>query len=66
MAETRLYMASQGYLNSIDEVQRGWTVVGLFVIAIFFLIGYLITRHNQRRRAERFRAQGHTQPRNKK
>ncbi|MBF0127547.1 MAG: hypothetical protein HQM02_10100 [Magnetococcales bacterium] len=57
MAETRLHMASQGYLESIDTVWRGWTAFALLCVVIVFLMGHLLVRRSRRLRAERFRLQ---------
>ncbi|MBF0182069.1 MAG: hypothetical protein HQM03_18785 [Magnetococcales bacterium] len=56
MAETRLYEASQGLMQHVDEVNHGWVLLGLILLLIFFLIGYLITMRVQRQRAEQLRA----------
>lgn len=55
MEQTRLYVVSQGYLAYVEDINRGWALMGLLCLFIVFLIGYLVVSHKQRVKAERFR-----------
>lgn len=50
--KSRIEAASQGYLSSFDDVQRGWALVALLCVAAIFLTGYLLMRRSQRQKAE--------------
>ncbi|MBF0143810.1 MAG: hypothetical protein HQL57_07120 [Magnetococcales bacterium] len=55
MAETRLHLASQGFLSGVDQVEKGWLIFGILCVIIVFLVGYLITMRLQRLKTERLR-----------
>lgn len=63
MNETRLYLASQGYLDSIDGTQRGWALVAVFFIIASLLAGYLLLKRSQRIKSERHRLRREKQKR---
>ncbi|MBF0133287.1 MAG: hypothetical protein HQL75_11965 [Magnetococcales bacterium] len=56
MNETRLYYASQGYLESIDETERIWAVIALFLIAAIFLTVHLLIKRSRTAKTEKDRA----------
>lgn len=56
MNETRLYYASQGYLESIDETERIWAIIVLFLIAAIFLTVHLLIKRSRAAKMDRNRA----------
>ncbi|MBF0423680.1 MAG: hypothetical protein HQL73_11885 [Magnetococcales bacterium] len=55
MNETRLYLASQGYLDNFDPVERVWVLVILGLVGAFLLIGHLLIQRSRRLKLEQHR-----------
>gem|GEM_PF-6188438 len=53
MNETRLYLASQGYLENVDEEQRAWAIVVICLVFAVLLTGHLLIQRSHRLKSEK-------------
>ncbi len=52
MNETRLYLASQGYLENVDVAQRIWALVAVFFVLAIMIAGHWWLKRVKRKKAE--------------
>ncbi|MBF0109228.1 MAG: hypothetical protein HQL76_08640 [Magnetococcales bacterium] len=52
MNETRLYLASQGYLENVDEGQRILTVIIVLLVLAILFAGHLFLKKGKKRKQD--------------